>query len=70
MLDINLEDYSDRDLQALRNQVLSEEERRATLAAAPERITAMTRDACTAGVPDATIRAAVETGLAQEGAMP
>lgn len=54
---------TDDDLDQLRRDVLTEQERRQKLAQLPEQVTAMTRDAVAAGVAPEVLRAAVDEAL-------
>lgn len=63
---IDLTTYDGEELDALRVAVLTEQERRAHVAAAPEQIKTLTREAIACGVSEADVRAAVEQGLTPE----
>ena len=54
---------TDDDLDQLRRDVLTEQERRQKLAELPEQVAAMTRDAVAAGVDPDVLRAAVDEAL-------
>ena len=54
---------TDPDLDQLRRDVLTEQERRARVAQAPEDLAAMARDALAAGVDPTTLRAAIDDAL-------
>lgn len=60
---MDLRTMTDDDLDQLRRDVLTEQERRQKLEQLPEQVAAMTRDAVAAGVPTDTLRAAVDDAL-------
>ena len=61
-------DWSDEALDEHRRAILTEQERRAKVAALPEQVAAMTRDAIDAGVNPESLRAAIDDALPpQEG---
>lgn len=60
---MDLRSMTDDDLDQLRRDVLTEQERRAKVADLPEQVAAMTRDAVAAGVDPETLRAAVDDAL-------
>ena len=57
---------TDDELDALRLDVLCEQERRARLCDAPAQITDLIRSAQAAGVPEADVRAAVDEALTEQ----
>lgn len=63
---IDLTDYDDAMLDALRVAILTEQERRARVAQLPDQITDMARTAVAAGVSEADVRAAIETALQED----
>lgn len=60
---IDFTTYDDEELDALRVAVLTEQKRRARVAAAPQQIETLTREAIACGVPETAVREAVEDGL-------
>lgn len=65
---MDLTTLTDEDLDALRVDVLTEQERRTTAASAPARITEVIHGAKQAGVTEQVINAAVTAGLTPEQA--
>ena len=60
---MDLKNLDDDALDALRRDVLIEQERRQKLDQLPEQVAAMTRDAVAAGIDPTTLRAAIDDAL-------
>lgn len=63
---MDLSTFNDDELDALRRDVLNEQERRAKLAQLPDQLAAMTRDAVKAGVDPEVLRDKVDEALTPE----
>lgn len=63
---MDLTTYTADELDTLRVDVLTEQERRARVEAAPEQLETLTRAAIACGVPETAVREAVEQGLTPE----